>query len=126
MRGQCERIIYELKTGIEFYPNSRYDRNWTAYRDWNSYITNTLTPEEAAESPAVEYGEAEAFLKSQEDFASSRTRSQIFRDSEGNFRRLTVSLPTFEQEVLVEHVFWWTMMLFLALLISVIWYRHGA
>ena len=48
MRGQCERIIYELKTGIEFYPNSRYDRNWTAYRDWNSYITNTLTPEEAA------------------------------------------------------------------------------
>ena len=86
---------------------------------YNTYYIQMLTPEEAAESPAVEYGEAEAFLKSQEDFASSRTRSQIFRDNEGNFRRLTVSLPTFEQEVLVEHVFWWTMMLFLVLLISV-------
>ena len=40
--------MYELNTGIEFYPNSRYDRNWTAYRDWNSYIHNTLSPEDAA------------------------------------------------------------------------------
>lgn len=46
--GQCERIMYELNTGIEFYPNSRYDRNWTSYRDWNSYIQNTLSPEDAA------------------------------------------------------------------------------
>lgn len=86
---------------------------------YNTYYIQMLTPEEAAEYPAVEYGEAEAFLKSQEDFASSRIRSQIFQDNEGNYRRLTVSLPTFEQEVLVEHVFWWTMMLFIVLLISV-------
>ena len=87
---------------------------------YNTYYIKRLTPEEAAESPAVEYGEAEAFLKSQEDFASSRIRSQIFQDNEGNFRKITVSLPTFEQDMLIEHVFWWTMLLFIVLLASVL------
>lgn len=87
---------------------------------YNTYYIQSLTPEEVAESPAVEYGEAEAFLKSQEDFASSRIRSQIFQDNEGNFRKITVSLPTFEQDMLIEHVFWWTMLLFIVLLASVL------
>ena len=87
---------------------------------YNTYYIQSLTPEEAAESPAVEYGEAEVFLKSQEDFASSRIRSQIFQDNEGNFRKITVSLPTFEQDMLIEHVFWWTMLLFIVLLASVL------
>ena len=87
---------------------------------YNTYYIKSLTPEEAADSPAVEYGEAEAFLKSQEDFASSRIRSQIFQDNEGNFRKITVSLPTFEQDMLIEHVFWWTMLLFIVLLASVL------
>mgnify|MGYP002507988670 CR=1 FL=1 len=87
---------------------------------YNTYYIQSLTPEEAAESPAVEYGEAEAFLKSQEDFASNRIRSQIFQDNEGNFRKITVSLPTFEQDMLIEHVFWWTMLLFIVLLASVL------
>ena len=87
---------------------------------YNTYYIQSLTPEEAAKSPAVEYGEAEAFLKSQEDFASSRIRSQIFQDNEGNFRKITVSLPTFEQDMLIEHVFWWTMLLFIVLLASVL------
>jgi signal transduction histidine kinase len=87
---------------------------------YNTYYIQSLTPEEAAESPAVEYGEAEAFLKSQEDFASSRIRSQIFQDNEGNFRKITISLPTFELDMLIEHVFWWTMLLFIVLLASVL------
>ena len=87
---------------------------------YNTYYIQSLTPEEAADSPAVEYGEAEAFLKSQEDFASSRIRSQIFQDNEGNFRKITVSLPTFEQDMLIEHVFWWTMLLFIVLFASVL------
>ena len=87
---------------------------------YNTYYIKSLTPEEAADSPAVEYGEAEAFLKSQEDFANSRIRSQIFQDNEGNFRKITVSLPTFEQDMLIEHVFWWTMLLFIVLLASVL------
>lgn len=48
LQGQCERIIYEVNTGIEFFGNNRYDRNWLSYNNWASYINNTLTPEEAA------------------------------------------------------------------------------
>lgn len=72
--GQCERIMFELNTGIEFYPNNRYDRNWMSYRDWKSYITNTLEPEDAAwlfmsnyERPA--YGAAMASLNARKSYA---------------------------------------------------------
>ena len=34
--------------------------------------------------------------------------------------KLTVSLPTFEQEVLIEHVLWWTVILFVVLLVAVV------
>ena len=87
---------------------------------YNTYYFENLTPEEAAETPAVEYGEAEAFLRRQEDFASSRIRSQVFQDQDGNYYKLTVSLPVFEQEVLIDHVFQWTIMLFAVLLITIV------
>ena len=112
LKDYAEDIIMRKLSGREM--AERYNG---AY---NTYYIQSLTPEEAAESPAVEYGEAEAFLKSQEDFASSRIRSQIFQDNEGNFRKITVSLPTFEQDMLTEHVFWWTMLLFIVLLASVL------
>ena len=112
LRDYSNNIIMRLLSGKEL-----PERFNGAY---NTYYIQYISPEEAAESPAVEYGETEAYLKSQEDFASSRTRSQIFQDKDGNFRKITVSLPTFEQEVLVEHVFWWTLMLFITLLASVI------
>ena len=86
----------------------------------NTYYIEDVSPEYAATHPGVYYGEAEAFLKSQEDFASSRIRRQIFLDGEGRWRQITVSLPTFEQETLVEHVLWWTIMLFFCLMIAVL------
>lgn len=87
---------------------------------YNTYYIKEVTPEYAAGNPAVEYGEAEAYLRSQEDFVSSRVRRQIFRDKEGVFYEITVSLPTFEQDTLVEHVLWWTGVLFFVLLIALL------
>ena len=87
---------------------------------YNTYFIESLTPEQAAKLPAVEYAQAEVFLRSQEDFSSSRTRSQIFQTAEGEYRRLTVSLPTFEQDILLEHVLIWTILLFTVLLVSLL------
>ena len=87
---------------------------------YNTYYIEDVSPEYAATHPGVYYGEAEAFLKSQEEFASSRIRRQIFLDGEGRWRQITVSLPTFEQETLVEHVLWWTILLFFCLMIAVL------
>ena len=87
---------------------------------YNTYFIEDISAEEATASEAVEFGHAEIFLQRQEDFSSSRTRSQIFQSADGAYHKLTVSLPTFEQEVLVEHVFLWTIILFAVLLISLV------
>lgn len=49
--GQCERINYELQTGIEFFGNSSYGANYLWCNTWQKYITLTesdVTPETAA------------------------------------------------------------------------------
>lgn len=111
LRDYSNDIIMRLLSGKEL-----PERFNGAY---NTYYIEYVTAEYAEENPPVVYGEAEAFLQSQEDFASSRIRSQIFRDADGNYRKLTVSLPTFEQDVLIEHVLWWTVILFVVLLVAV-------
>ena len=87
---------------------------------YNTYYIKEISQEYASEKPAVEYCDAEEYLKSQEDFASSRIRRQIFRDKEGRYFELSVSLPTFEQDILVHHVLLWTVLLFFVLLIALL------
>ena len=85
---------------------------------YNTYYIQKVSPEYAAANPAVVYDDAEAYLRSQEDFASSRVRKQIFVDKEGQHYEISVSLPTFEQDTLIGHVLWWTGLLFIVLLIT--------
>lgn len=87
---------------------------------YNTYSIREVTPEYASSNPAVAYCDAEAYLRSQEDFASSRVRKQIFVDRSGKYYEISVSLPTFEQETLVEHVLKWTGLLFVVLLIALL------
>ncbi len=85
---------------------------------YNTYYIIEVTPEYAAEHPGVEYHDGEAYVTTQEDFASSRIRTQIFMDGDGKYYKIAVSLPTFERETLVEHVFSWTVLLFFVLLVT--------
>lgn len=87
---------------------------------YNTYYIQKVTPEYAASTPAVSYSDAEAYLKSHEDFASSRVRKQIFVDKDGQNYEIAVSLPTFEQDTLEEHVLWWTGVLFVFLLVTLL------
>lgn len=87
---------------------------------YNTYYIREVTEDYAAEHTLPYYGEAEAFIRSQEDFASSRIRRQVFSDREGRYYEIAVSLPTFEQETLVEHVLWWTGILFLVLFVTLL------
>ena len=54
---------------------------------YNTYYIKEVTEDYALENPSVYYGDAEAYLKSQEDFASSRIRRQVFSDREGRYDR---------------------------------------
>lgn len=87
---------------------------------YNTYYIRPVDAEYAASMPSVSYYETEAQLESQQDFASSRVRKQIFKDSSGNDYEIAVSLPTFEQDLLVEHVMGWTIVLFFTLLVAMI------
>lgn len=112
LKDYAEDIIMRKLSGREM--PERYNG---AY---NTYYIREVSEEYAAENPVALYDEAEAFLRSQEDFASSRVRSQVFMDNEGRYYELIVSLPTFEQEVLIEHVLWWTILLFVVLLAAML------
>ncbi len=87
---------------------------------YNTYYITEVTPEYAAEHQRVEYRDAETYMVTQEDFASSRMRSQVFMDNDGRYYKIVVSLPTFERESLVEHVLLWTALLFFVLLVTLI------
>lgn len=75
LRGQCDRIAFEVANRLEFFGNSRYDHNWTHINTWDAYINNTsMTPREAAwcfmsnyERPA--YGAAMSSLSKRQDYA---------------------------------------------------------
>lgn len=87
---------------------------------YNTYHIRKVTQEYAQMHQSVTYEETEAYLNTLEDFASSRVRRQIFMDKDGDYFELAVSIPTFEQEVLVEHVLWWTVLLFAVLLVAML------
>ena len=112
LKDYAEDIIMRKLSGREM--PERYNG---AY---NTYYIREVSEEYAAEKPVAMYDEAEAFLRSQEDFASSRVRSQVFMDNEGRYYELIVSMPTFEQDVLIEHVLWWTIILFVVLLVALL------
>ena len=75
LRGQCDRIAFEVANRLEFFGNSRYGHSWTYIDTWDAYIHNTtLTPQEAAwcfmsnyERPA--YGAAMASLSKRQEYA---------------------------------------------------------
>jgi len=111
LRDYSDDIIARMLSGMEL-----PERFNGAY---NTYYIRKVSPEYASSNPAVVYSDAEAYLRSQEDFASSRVRKQVFKDKEGQYYEIAVSLPTFEQETLIEHVLWWTGILFAVLLVAI-------
>ncbi len=112
LRDYAESIISRKLSGYEL--PARFNGVY------NTYYIVEVTPEYAAEHPRPEYRDTEMYLMSQENFADSRMRSQVFMDKDGQYYKISVSLPTFDRDMLVEHVLWWTGILFFALLVAMI------
>ena len=112
LKDYSDNIVARMLSGVEL--PERFNGVY------NTYYIQEVTPEYASSNPAVSYSDAEAYLRNQEDFASSRVRKQIFMDREGRYYEIVVSLPTFEQDTLVEHVLWWTGVLFVVLLVAIL------
>jgi hypothetical protein len=68
---------------------------------YNTYYIKEVSEDYAAENSSPFYGEAEAYIRSQEDFASSRIRRQVFADNDGKYYDHTV-IP---QKLSDSHIF---------------------
>ncbi|HJE88657.1 sensor histidine kinase [Rikenella microfusus] len=66
------------------------------------------------------YSDDEAYIPALDDEAPVRVLKTIFRDAEGRYFELTAATPTIEKEDLQEAVFNWVVILYLALLLSVV------
>ena len=83
----------------------------------NSYSIRSITWEEAGQYPAIEYYDADIYIKEKEETEPARVLRTIFDD---NYFLLEVSTPSFEKEDLREAVANWILFLYIVLLVTLL------
>lgn len=84
----------------------------------NSYSIRPITREEAGQYPAIEYYDADIYIKEKEETEPARVLRTIFADKDDNYFLLEVSTPSFEKEDLREAVANWILFLYIVLLVT--------
>ena len=79
----------------------------------NSYSIRPITREEARQYPAIEYYDADIYIKEKEETEPARVLRTIFADKDDNYFLLEVSTPSFEKEDLREAVANWILFLYI-------------
>ena len=86
----------------------------------NSYSIRSITWEEAGQYPAIEYYDADIYIKEKEETEPARVLRTIFADKDDNYFLLEVSTPSFEKEDLREAVANWILFLYIVLLVTLL------
>ena len=86
----------------------------------NSYSIRPITWEEAGQYPAIEYYDADIYIKEKEETEPARVLRTIFADKDDNYFLLEVSTPSFEKEDLREAVANWILFLYIVLLVTML------
>lgn len=86
----------------------------------NSYSIRPITREEAGQYPAIEYYDANIYIKEKEETEPARVLRTIFADKDDNYFLLEVSTPSFEKEDLREAVANWILFLYIVLLVTLL------
>lgn len=86
----------------------------------NSYSIRPITREEAGQYPAIEYYDADIYIKEKEETEPARVLRTIFADKDDNYFLLEVSTPSFEKEDLREAVANWILLLYIVLLVTLL------
>lgn len=68
----------------------------------NSYSIRPITREEARQYPAIEYYDADIYIKEKEETEPARVLRTIFADKDDNYFLLEVSTPSFEKKIYVR------------------------
>lgn len=86
----------------------------------NSYSIRPITREEAGQYPAIEYYDANIYIKEKEETEPARVLRTIFADKDDNYFLLEVSTPSFEKEDLREAVANWILFLYIVLQVTLL------
>jgi signal transduction histidine kinase len=86
----------------------------------NSYHIREVTAEYAAMAPRMEYLNQEIYIESMRETETARMRRTVFANSVGRHYELTVMIPAVEQADLKETIMWWSVILYIVLLLTVI------
>ena len=86
----------------------------------NSYSIRPISQEEAGQYPAIEYYDADIYIKEKEETEPARVLRTIFTDKDDNYFLLEVSTPSFEKEDLREAVANWILFLYIVLLVTLL------
>lgn len=86
----------------------------------NQYYLTEVTREYAKTHPTISYSNEMIYVEQLSEEESARVLNSIFRDQEGRYFQLTVSTPVFESDDMIGSILLWIIVLFGALILSVV------
>ena len=85
----------------------------------NTYYIHKVSPDYAASVPQIRYENAMIFIAHKKETEAARIRHHIFTDDD-SFYELTVAVPSFERQDLINAILKWMVFLYFILLVACI------
>lgn len=86
----------------------------------NSYYLTAITRQQAEAVDHIRYSDEEVYILEKKETEPARVLKTIFKDRNGQYFELTVSTPSIEKEDLQEAILNWIVLLYFALLFSIL------
>lgn len=96
----------------------------------NSYFLSEVSETYADQHPHIRYSDEKVYIPEKKETEPARILKTIFKNGEGHFFELTVSIPSIEKGDLKEAILYWIIILYFVLLIIVlltnVWVFYGS
>lgn len=86
----------------------------------NQYYMVEVTEEYARSRKDIQYKDSMVYLEQKRETEPARILTTLFKDGEGRYHELTVSIPTIEKKDLKDAILIWSILLYATLLLSII------
>jgi signal transduction histidine kinase len=86
----------------------------------NTYYIIEVKPEYATVNKQISYSEDMMYLESKNEYEPARVYKAIFRNKDNRYFELTVAIPTIEKADLQLTILWWTVGIYLLLMLAII------
>lgn len=94
----------------------------------NQYYLKEITAEYAQSKPNISYVDSMVYIPSENETEPARVLTTIYRNEDGTYYELVVSVPTIEKNDLKEAILYWIIFLYIGLLFVIIlvniWIYH--